>query len=93
MAAARERRSIGPGAHGERVYGRTAITLDPARQRTGWRKWLAVHRQTEAAAGQTKKELGFYRRADPTVTPLRKLSRGAVGDRGLLSGREQRRQP
>ena len=31
-----ERRSIGPGAHGERVYDWNAVTLDPAGLPPGW---------------------------------------------------------
>ncbi len=60
-----ERRSIGPGAHGERIYDWTAVTLDPVGLPAGWSHWLLVRRQTEPAPGKTRKELAFYRCAGP----------------------------
>ena len=51
-----ERRSIGPGAHGERIYGWTAVTLDPAGLPAGWNHWLLVRRQAEPAPGKTRKD-------------------------------------
>ncbi len=72
-----ERRSIGPGAHGERVYDWIAVTLDPAGLPAGWGHWLLVRRQTDTPPGKTKKELAFYRCAGPVRTPLRELIRVA----------------
>ncbi len=72
-----ERRSIGPGAHGERIYDWTALALDPAGLPAGWNHWLLVRRQTEIAPGKTRKELAFYRCAGPATTPLRELIRVA----------------
>ena len=72
-----ERRSIGPGAHGERIYDWAAVVLDPAGLPTGWSHWLLVRRQVEPAPGKAKKELAFYRCAGPTLTPLRELIRVA----------------
>jgi len=72
-----ERRSIGLGAHGERIYDWAAVLLDPAGLPTGWRHWLLVRRQTEPAPGKAKKELAFYRCAGPSQTPLRELIRVA----------------
>ncbi len=72
-----ERRSIGAGAHGERVYDWTAIALDTTGLPEGWGHWLLVRRQTEAPAGKTVRELAFYRCAAPTDTPLRELVRVA----------------
>lgn len=72
-----ERRSIGPGAHGERVYDWTAVALDPAGLPEGWGHWLMVRRQTVAPEGKTVRELAFYRCAAPANTPLRELVRVA----------------
>ena len=72
-----ERRSIGPGAHGERIYDWTAVALDPAGLAAGWNHWLLVRRQIEVAPGKTRKELAFYRCAGPAATPLRELIRVA----------------
>jgi SRSO17 transposase len=72
-----ERRSIGPGAHGERVYDWTAVRLDPGGLPAGWGHWLLVRRQTDPAPGKTRKELAFYRCAGPAATPLRELIRVA----------------
>ncbi len=72
-----ERRSIGPGAHGERIYDWTAVVLDPAGLPEGWGHWLLVRRQAEPAPGKTRKELAFYRCAGPLTTPLRELIRVA----------------
>jgi SRSO17 transposase len=72
-----ERRSIGPGAHGERVYDWTAVALDTADLPVGWGHWLLVRRQTKPAEGKTIRELAFYRCAAPAATPLRELVRVA----------------
>ncbi|GAA4548914.1 IS701 family transposase [Pseudonocardia xishanensis] len=72
-----ERRSIGPGAHGERVYDWTAVALDTDGLPAGWGHWLLVRRQTEAPEGKTVRELAFYRCAAPADTPLRELVRVA----------------
>jgi SRSO17 transposase len=72
-----ERRSIGPGAHGERIYDWTAVALDPAGLAAGWNHWLLVRRQIEVAPGKARKELAFYRCAGPAATPLRELIRVA----------------
>lgn len=72
-----ERRSIGAGAHGERVYDWTAVALDPAGLPDGWGHWLLVRRQTEPSDGKTVRELAFYRCAAPAATPLRELIRVA----------------
>jgi hypothetical protein len=68
-----ERRSVGPGAHGEREYDWTAVALDTARLPTGWGHWLLVRRQTEPEPGKKYRELAFYRCAAPAATPLREL--------------------
>jgi SRSO17 transposase len=80
--AAWERRSLGYGAHGERVYDWTAIALDPAGLPDGWGHWLLVRQQTEPtadqiAAGKTVPERAYYRCAGPATTPLRELIRVA----------------
>jgi SRSO17 transposase len=72
-----ERRSIGPGAHGDRVYDWTAVTLDPAGLPTGWGHWLLVRRQTQPSEGKKYRDLAFYRCAAPAQTPLRELIRVA----------------
>jgi SRSO17 transposase len=72
-----ERRSIGLGAHGERVYDWTAVALDPDGLPAGWGHWLLVRRQTTAPEGKTVRELAFYRCAAPDNTPLRELVRVA----------------
>ncbi len=76
-AAGWERRSIGAGAHGERVYDWTAVVLDTAGMPAGWGHWLLVRRQTEPGEGTTVRELAFYRCAAPATTPLRELVRVA----------------
>jgi SRSO17 transposase len=72
-----ERRSIGPGAHGERDYDWTAVLLDPAGLPAGWGHWLLVRRQTHPGEGKKYRDLAFYRCAGPTATPLRELIRVA----------------
>jgi SRSO17 transposase len=72
-----ERRAIGPGAHGERVYDWTAVALDATGLPPGWGHWLLVRRQTQPAEGKTVRELAFYRCAAPAATPLRELVRVA----------------
>jgi len=75
--AAWERRSLGYGAHGMRVYDWTAITLDPAGLPTGWGHWLLVRQQTEPTDGKTVPERAYYRCAGPATTPLPELIRVA----------------
>ena len=72
-----ERRSVGPGAHGERIYDWTTVVLDPAGLPDGWSHWLLVRRQLEPASGKATKELAFYRCAGPALTPVRELVRVA----------------
>jgi SRSO17 transposase len=72
-----ERRSLGYGAHGERVYDWTAIALDPAGLPDGWGHWLLVRQQVEPSEGRTTVERAYYRCAGPAATPLRELIRVA----------------
>jgi SRSO17 transposase len=72
-----ERRSVGPGAHGERDYDWTVIALDTGGLPEGWGHWLLVRRQVQPAEGKTVRELAFYRCAGPAATPLRELIRVA----------------
>jgi SRSO17 transposase len=77
-----ERRSLGYGAHGERIYDWTAIALDPAGLPDGWGHWLLVRQQVDptadqVAAGKTVPERAYYRCAGPAATPLRELIRVA----------------
>jgi SRSO17 transposase len=72
-----ERRSIGPGAHGERDYDWTAVALDTAGLPAGWGHWLLVRRQTRPSEGKQYRDLAFYRCAGPATTPLRELIRVA----------------
>jgi SRSO17 transposase len=77
-----ERRSLGYGAHGERIYDWTAVALDPAGLPDGWGHWLLVRQQVEPtadqiAAGKTVPERAYYRCAGPAATPLRELIRVA----------------
>jgi SRSO17 transposase len=75
--AAWERRSLGYGAHGERVYDWTAIALDPTGLPEGWGHWLLVRQQTTPSEGKTVPERAYYRCAGPATTPLRELIRVA----------------
>jgi SRSO17 transposase len=80
--AAWERRSLGYGAHGMRVYDWTAVALDPTGLPHGWDHWLLVRQQVEPtadqiAAGKTAPERAYYRCAGPATTPLRELIRVA----------------
>ena len=72
-----ERRAIGPGARGERIYDWTTVTLDTTGLPEGWAHWLLVRRQTESGPGKKYRELAFYRCAAPARTPLRELIRVA----------------
>ena len=72
-----ERRSIGPGAHGEREYDWTTVTLDTAGLPDGRGPWLLVRRQTRPGEGKQYRDLAFYRCAGPAATPLRELIRVA----------------
>jgi SRSO17 transposase len=76
-ASAWERRSLGYGAHGERVYDWTAVALDPTGLPEGWGHWLLVRQQTEPGEGKTTVERAYYRCAGPATTPLRELIRVA----------------
>ena len=77
--AAWERRSLGYGAHGERVYDWTAVALDPAGLPDGWGHWLLVRQQSHPPrpTGKTVPERAYYRCAGPATTPLRELIRVA----------------
>jgi SRSO17 transposase len=79
-APAWERRSAGPGAHGERLYDWTVLTLDTAAKTdglpAGWGHWLLVRRQIDPPPGKDP-ELAFYRCAGPTTTPVPELIRVA----------------
>lgn len=75
--AAWERRSLGYGAHGERVYDWTAVALHPAGLPDGWGHWLLVRQQVEPTEGKTVPERAYYRCAGPATTPLRELIRVA----------------
>ena len=75
--AAWERRSLGYGAHGERVYDWTAVALDPTGLPDGWGHWLLVRQQVEPSEGKTVVERAYYRCAGPAATPLRELIRVA----------------
>jgi SRSO17 transposase len=72
-----ERRRLGHGAHGERVYDWTAVALHPAGLPHGWAHWLLVRQQTASAEGKTAPERAYYRCAGPATTPLRELIRVA----------------
>ena len=64
-----ERRSIGPGAHGERDYDWTAVALDPTGLPDGWGHWLLVRRQVQPGEGKT---IGSWRStAAPALPPPR----------------------
>ena len=74
------RRTAGPGAHGERLYDWTVLTLDTAAKTdglpAGWGHWLLVRRQIDPPPGKDP-ELAFYRCAGPTTTPVPELIRVA----------------
>jgi len=86
-----ERRSIGAGAHGERIYDWTAVTLDTTGLPDGWAHWLLVRCQTDLPAGKTARELAFYRCAAPARTPLQELIRVAGARWGSRSASRPRR--
>jgi SRSO17 transposase len=75
-----ERRSAGPGAHGERLYDWAVIALDPTAKNDAlpaeWGHWLLVRRQIGPAPDKDP-ELAFYRCAGPTATPVPELIRVA----------------
>jgi hypothetical protein len=75
--AAWERRSLGYGAHGERVYDWTAVALDLAGLPDRWSHWLLVRQQVQPGEAQTTVERAYYRCAGPAATPLRELIRVA----------------
>jgi hypothetical protein len=72
-----ERRSLGYGAHGERIYDWTAVRLDPAGLPNGWAHWLLVRQQTTPTDGRAVVERAYYRCAGPATTPLPELIRVA----------------
>jgi SRSO17 transposase len=76
-----ERRSAGPGAHGERLYDWAVLSLNATAKSdglpTGWGHWLLVRRQIDSPPG-TNPELAFYRCAGPTATPVPELIRVAA---------------
>ncbi len=75
-----ERRSAGPGAHGERLYDWTVLTLDAAGLPAGWGHWLLVRRQIPSKITPPpgkEPELAFYRCAGPAATPVPELIRVA----------------
>ena len=89
-----ERRSIGPGARGERDYDWTAVALDPTGLPDGWGHWLLVRRQTHPGDGKQYRDLAFYRCRRPcrdTAARAHPRRRRPLGDRGVLPGREDRR--
>ena len=75
-----ERRSAGAGAHGERLYDWTMLTLETTGLPGGWGHWLLVRRQipsqTNPPPGKDP-ELAFYRCAGPATTPVPELIRVA----------------
>jgi SRSO17 transposase len=66
-----ERRSIGPGAHGEHEYDWTTVALDPTGLPQGWGHWLLIRRQTRPGEGKKYRDLAFYRCAGPAAPPCR----------------------
>jgi SRSO17 transposase len=79
-----ERRSAGNGAHGERLYDWTALTLDTAGLPAGWGHWLLVRRQIPSQIPSQinpppgkEPELAFYRCAGPVTMPIPELIRVA----------------
>ena len=80
-APAWERRSAGPGAHGERLYDWALITLDATRAIDAlpaeWGHWLLVRRQIDPIPGKNP-ELAFYRCAGPANTAVPELIRVAA---------------
>jgi hypothetical protein len=90
-----ERRSIGPGAHGERTYDWTVVELDRGVLPQDWSHWLLVRRQIEPAPDKRNKELAFYRCAgDPdTSTRADPGRRRPLSDRGMLPDHEERSRP
>ncbi len=76
-----ERRSAGPGAHGERLYDWTVLALAATAKADGlppgWGHWLLVRRQLDPPPG-TDPELAFYRCAGPVATPVPELIRVAA---------------
>jgi SRSO17 transposase len=79
--AAWERRSAGPGAHGEPLYDWTVLALAATAKADGlppgWGHWLLVRRQIDPPPG-TAAELAFYRCAGPAATPVPELIRIAA---------------
>jgi SRSO17 transposase len=76
-----ERRSAGPGAHGERRYDWTVLALNATANNdglpAGWGHWLLVRRQIDPPPGKDP-ELAFYRCAGPAATPVPELIRVAA---------------
>jgi SRSO17 transposase len=79
--AAWERRSAGPGAHGERLYDWNVLALAATAKADGlppgWGHWMLVRRQIDPPPG-TAAELAFYRCAGPAATPVPELIRIAA---------------
>jgi SRSO17 transposase len=69
-----ERRSAGPGAHGERLYDWTVLALDTADLPAGWGHWLLIRRQITPPPDKDP-ELAYYRCAGPAATPVPELVR------------------
>jgi len=80
-AGAWERRSAGPGAHGDRLYDWAVVALNATAKADGlpdgWGHWLLVRRQIEPEPGEDR-ELAFYRCAGPAATPIPELIRVAA---------------
>jgi hypothetical protein len=75
-----ERRSAGAGAHGERLYDWTVLTLETTGLPDGWGHWLLVRRQIPSQINPRPgkaPELAFYRCAGPAATPVPELIRVA----------------
>jgi hypothetical protein len=90
-----ERRSVGPGAHGEREYDWTAVMLDNTGLPERWGHWLLVRRQVRPAEGKTMRDgvLPLRRPGGHTAVRVDPGGRGPLGDRGVLPDREERSRP
>ena len=91
-----ERRSIGPGAHGERIYDWTTVILDPAGLPDGVGTLVAGPPPDRARPGQEVSGPGLLplrrARTDP-VAGTDPGRRRPLGDRGVLPDREERGRP
>ena len=92
--AAWERRSLGYGAHGERVYDWTAVALDPAGLPDGWGHWLLVRQpDPRPTRGQDRAGAGLLplrRTRDHPAARADPRRRHPLGDRGMLPDRQER---